>query len=369
MAFVDVHRATQDLLEYRKHHPRHLFTASIPSENLDQCILHIFSTLSPSFFHLILVICISSFNWPLIISSREGLTTVSATVTPSSFTHYTIKISIKIMRKNMKMIKQQLLVKSVNWHIMTALILGILNSFAPSAESAEQPQSKPDDDWTKTFFTDYIHEKLEIGTRFSYRYLTNADSGHQGGTYGSGTYLGTIYGLDEEQDYLPNKFFLAYYFNHYLGLELAYDSIEAETVAWNTSTGSKKTDGNVTLSGPTVSLIAKYPNTTRFTPYLGLGLGFFSGDFDRDSAWAYSDWGTSDRNRYMIVDDVTALFVNAGFIWKFNQNWYIDTSLQYLHADPDATFYGYTDDVCDTVQTGHFPLDNVSLRLGIGYSF
>lgn len=127
---------------------------------------------------------------------------------------------------------------------------------------------------SESFNKKYLEGKLEIGTRMSYRYLTNADSGHQGGTYGSGTYLGTIYALDEMQDYYPDKPFVTYYFSRYFGVELAYDSIEAETVAWNTSSDTVKTDGDVSLSGPTVALLARYPYNDKFTPYLGVGLGF-----------------------------------------------------------------------------------------------
>jgi outer membrane protein W len=219
------------------------------------------------------------------------------------------------------------------------------------------------------FYEQFIHGKLQIGTRMVYRSLTNADSGHQGGTYGSGTYLGTIYAMDEEQSYLPNKFFITYYFTKYFGFELAYDSMEAKTVAWDIYNDVNKTDGNASLSGPTVTLLGKFANSTPFSPYIGIGLGFFKGDFDEDSAWAHDDTSLGSRDREMVVESITAVLLTSGLTWSFATNWLLDLSLQYVKADPDVMFNGYTNGRLDTEQPGHFPMDNVAFRLGIVYSF
>ncbi|EKD40462.1 MAG: hypothetical protein ACD_75C00048G0008 [uncultured bacterium] len=220
-----------------------------------------------------------------------------------------------------------------------------------------------------SFVKDYLQGKLQLGTRMAYRILTDSESGQKGGRYGSGTFLGTIYALDEQQDYLPGKMFLAYFFTKHFGVEFAYDSMKAETVATDSDTGMVKTDGDVILSGPTVSLLGKYPNAAPFTPYAGIGLGFLNGDFDETADWAHSDWGGSDRNRMMVVDSTTALLLTAGVNWAFDPHWLFDCSLQYVRADADAVFYGATDGIVDTEQAGHFPLDNVALRLGVIYSF
>lgn len=250
---------------------------------------------------------------------------------------------------------------------------------APAEPGATQRQQQPPmaeeataDAEGKTdseFFDTYIHDKLQLGTRLAYRSLTDDDSGHKGGRYGSGTFLGTIYGLDEEQSYAPDKFYATYYFLENLGIELAYDRVVAETLATDASTRAEKTDGDVILSGPTLSLIGRYRNKTAFTPYGGIGLGFFTGDFDETEAWAHTDWGWAERDRRMVVDDTTALLLTAGVAWKLTDHWFVDGSMQYVKADADATFYGYIDGEQDTEQTGHFPLDNVALRLGVGFNF
>lgn len=138
----------------------------------------------------------------------------------------------------------------------------------------------------------------------------------------------------------------------------------------DTDIGLIKTDGNAILSGPTISLLGRYRNSTAFTPYAGIGLGFFNGDFDEDPVWAHEIWwGYANRNRQMVVDNTTALLLSAGTTWAFTPNWLLDMSLQYVHADADATFYGDVDGVIDTIQQGHFPMDNLALRLGLTYSF
>lgn len=240
-------------------------------------------------------------------------------------------------------------------------------SAAPLVNQGEGTAIK--NDASGEFFENYIQGKLQIGTRSVYRALTNADSGHKGGTAGSGTWLGTIYALDEEQSYVPNKVFLNYYFSKYFGIEMAYDSIKVETLAMDVDTHKEKTDGDATLYGPTLSLLARIPNSTSFTPYFGLGLGFFKGTFDEDPAWAYTRFDFGGRVREMAVENTTAVLFTSGVAWAFTTNWLLDCSLQYVKADPDVIFYGYTNGVQNTAQPGHFPMDNVAFRLGIAYSF
>lgn len=251
---------------------------------------------------------------------------------------------------------------------------------AMSAGDAAQPEAGPSDE--DNFFVRHIEGKLQFGTRSVHRLLTNSDSGAKGGTQGSGTFLGTIYALDEEQNYLPIQPFLTYYANRYIGFELAYDSMEAKTIAYSSWYSSIKTDGNVRLSGPTLSLLGRYPNATAHTPYAGIGLGFFTGDFDEDPSWqlgypdpsVYENLGSpgtiyNGRYREIVVEDTIAFLLTAGATWQFHPNWAADFSVQYVKAKADATFFGYTDEVLDTVQPGSFPLDNLAIRAGIVYQF
>lgn len=235
---------------------------------------------------------------------------------------------------------------------------------------------------TNQFVDNYIAGKLEIGTRMVHRVLTDSDSGAKGATQGHGTYLGTIYALEEEQNYLPTKFFLSYFFTEYFGLELAYDSMEAETRATSIYSGAVKSDGTIELSGPTISIIGRYVNSSQFTPYGGIGIGFFSGDFDANASWTLSypdqetyealgspDTSYNGAHNYLEIDDTVALLLTAGVKYDMTPNWYLDCSMQYISADADATHYGYHGDVVYKHDSGTFPMDNFTFRVGVGYSF
>lgn len=232
------------------------------------------------------------------------------------------------------------------------------------------------------FYETYIANKLTIGTRFTYHYLTDSDSGAKGGTQGEGTYLGTIYALDEEQNYLPVNFYANYFFSKYIGLELAYDTVEAETVATSIGYDTIKSDGDITLYGPTLSVVGRYPNDTLFTPYVSVGLGYYFGDFEESTHWGlgYSDptqWEAlgspttnyNGKSREMVIDDSIGIVAALGCSYRLRENIAPDLSVQYTKVEADATFYGYNDGVLTTEQDGSFPVDNLAFRAGISYTF
>lgn len=228
---------------------------------------------------------------------------------------------------------------------------------------------------TQDFYETYLRGRLELGTRISTSILTDSEAD------GDGTFLGTIYELDEEQDYTPNRFFARYYFTRHFGLELAYDSIEAETVAPSEYTGTKS-DGDVSLAGPTLSFVGRYPNPSRFTPYAFIGVGFYSGDFDESNDWAlgyydpyeYAAMGSPSTayngvTRVMDVDDAIGFLFGAGFAYEFTDHLAFDLSFQYTAVEADATFYRYQYGSLTLTRDGSFPLDNVELRAGVTFQF
>lgn len=224
---------------------------------------------------------------------------------------------------------------------------------------------------------------IQIGTRISYTSLTDGDSGHKGGLHGSGTHLGTIYGLEEEQNFAPVHFFGRFFFSKYVGVELAYDTVEAETQATTRGTGKWKSDGNVTASGPTISIVGQYPNDTKFTPYAQIGVGFYSGSFDESDHWGlgyydqyeYAAHGSTGQplngvTRSIEVDSTTGITLGAGCMYSITDNWLLDMSVQYTKLDMDATAWSYVNGVRSGAPAdGHFPMDNLQLRLGIAYQF
>jgi len=180
---------------------------------------------------------------------------------------------------------------------------------------------------------------------------------------------------------LPNLY-ATYFFTQYFGVELAYESIEAETVATSIGYSTIKSDGDVFLEGPTLSLVGRYPNQTRFTPYLSVGVGYFFGDFDEAAHWAlgYSDPSVYEalgspsttydgKTREMNIDDEIGLVMAAGCAYQMTDRLSLDLSLSYTAVEADATFIGYVDGIQALEQDGSFPLDNIALRAGISFSF
>lgn len=239
-----------------------------------------------------------------------------------------------------------------------------------------------EDQQTPSFVSKYITGKLQIGTRTGYRVLTDSDSGHQGGTRGSGTFLGTIYAIEEIQDFVPKFIFAKYLFNKYIGIELAYDSIQGETRAITIGYPGDKSDGDITVSGPAASLVVQYPTSTKFTPFASFGVGFYSGDFEPTDHWGsgypdpsvYNALGQPSTlyrglEREIIIDDQVGITLGLGCAYAITSNWLLDLSVQYTAVDVDATFNRYQDGVFEFAQDGHFPMDNVAFRLGIAYQF
>lgn len=262
--------------------------------------------------------------------------------------------------------------------ICKALLFSTILPLATISNTYAQVESTPADSSTSTtesaaesnpFWNTYIEGHLQLGTRSVYRVLTDGDSGHKGGYQGDGTFLGTIYGLEENQNMLPTALTLAYYFNKYLGVQLAYDSISAETRAIDIYTGLEKTDGDVNLSGPTISLLARYTNSTPVTPYIGVGLGFYSASFDADPNWSYNPRHEGHVYNHMDVESVVGIHFLAGADWLFYENWALNLTIQYTKADVDAAYDRYYDGELTATQEGHFPMDNVAIGLGVSYHF
>lgn len=224
---------------------------------------------------------------------------------------------------------------------------------------------------------------LQIGTRISYFSLDDPDSGHRGGYHGDGTYLGTIYALEENQNYAPVKFFGRIFLFEYIGFEIANDSFEAATKATSYGYEGDKSDGDVTASGLTYSLVLQFPNRTKFTPYVQYGQGKFNTDFEESDHWglgyrdpdAYADAGSpgtplNGYTRRIDTEDVTADIFGIGFYYNVTENLLVDFSYLHTSFDVDGVFYGTAADGEILVeQAGTFPMSNYQLRLGIAYQF
>ena len=216
------------------------------------------------------------------------------------------------------------------------------------------------------FYETYIRNRLVVGTRIITFSLSDDDVS-----------LGTINKLNYIQDHAPNKIFLNYLMNPYWGFELSYDKIEAET---RTSDG--KSDGDVEMSGPILSIFGRYPNDTGFVPYGGIGLAVFDGDFSEEAHWAlgypnpqaYVDAGSPStplggRTRSISVDSYTGTVIYLGVVWEFWENWAADVLFRYMDMEADSTFTGKGRNNVENVISDTFDLSNTAYGLGIRYTF
>lgn len=218
---------------------------------------------------------------------------------------------------------------------------------------------------------DWIKDHLEIGTRVTYFWLH--DDYRNWGTDNLNHFTGSINNLEIQQQYLPVKLFVAYKINPYWGVELAAEQLEVETWSRPEATalepvpGSPWTDGTINLVGPIASVFGRYPNATRFTPYAGVGAGYFFADFSEDAQWHHPRDG---RFQALDLDDTYGGVVYVGVMARINENWSADLLIRYIKMSVDGTFmvsdngYSYREDGDVT-----FPMSSTSVGLGVRYSF
>lgn len=242
-----------------------------------------------------------------------------------------------------------------------ALILAVLTACATSAwaQSADtETQASRSSKWSG----------LEIGTRSIYVQLKDDQKGD--GLRSS--YIGSLNYLDEEQDYVPDRIYIQYFFNDYLGLGISYDHIEAKTLERNNAAiegGSGAGDGKVGARGPILYAVGRYPNDSAFTPFVEIGAAFYSSYFDEDDDWKYDN--AKRRERKMNTDDTVAFVLGLGCDYRINDNWSVNAYARLVSgADVDATAeYVYKNKPSEPFREGSFPLDYYGFGLGVKYSF
>lgn len=193
----------------------------------------------------------------------------------------------------------------------------------------------------------YIEDHLEIGTRITMHYLTDAEQ----------DYYGSINELEVDQEFAPLGLFVDYYFLPNIGIGWTRDDM---TFSANTEGGG--TDGDFELSQNTFSIIGRYPNESRYTPYGGIGLSLVTADFDATSSWSERGAGQS-----FDPDESTTVALHAGCAVAIQNGWSVDAYLRYLPVDIDVTYY---------LQRGRevrgpieFEMNHVTLGVGARYAF
>jgi outer membrane protein W len=159
--------------------------------------------------------------------------------------------------------------------------------------------------------------------------------------------------------------YVRYHFTDIVSLQLGWENLEGRTKTLNVTALAPypHSNGNVELSGPSVTVLGRYPlpQLESVTPYAGLGLVFFSGNFAMDP-----DWHENGR-RYMESDDETGILATLGASVRIYEQFEADLSLSYIRARPSARYRLWIDDGYSA--TWEFPMDSWVYQLGLKYAF
>ncbi len=212
-----------------------------------------------------------------------------------------------------------------------------------------------------------ISERLELGARVCHFYLKDARRNGPDGPSNSNpgnNFLGSLWGLDETQDYLP-RLYAQYAFIPYFGIGATYDQLVAQTrdtpvEEKNWTTG----DGDLHLWGPMFYLFARYPNATRFTPLAELGWAYYFTHFSESYEWAsggpYWRFETEDTSGYFL-----GLGVDVALTDQWHVNAYFRSTFG-VEVDARALF---SKGPRPNARAGSFPMEYDMLGLGISYCF
>ena len=230
----------------------------------------------------------------------------------------------------------------------------------------------------ESFYDAWLKDRLSVGLSLSYSKLTDATRPKD--RDGGKTFVGYVWKLEDtdEVHVLPT---VSYWAAPYLRLSLFWNSVAGHTRNYNLQLHS---DGDVTAEGPALLVEGLYPicGDTVFL-HAGVGLTYAFCDFDEDTWWhlgygSYDSWVNSfnkrnhvrsDHFREIEVDDAVGYLVSAGVSWRPIARAEIDLSVRHVWLDPDCDFgYRYTSRR-ETLLTGDFELNHLSVVLTGSYVF
>ena len=228
----------------------------------------------------------------------------------------------------------------------------------------------------RSFYDDWIANKLSIGLRLSKNSLTDAE---RPGNYEE-DFVGAIYKLDDVDDVFVAPE-LRYEPIRFVRLVLGWDSVAGKTRNFNTE--NHHSDGNATMSGPVLLAEGVCPVYEDYLSFhAGIGAAFGHGGFDHVTWWhlGYSSrdsweyYGSPNKlrgNHYrqIYVDDEVGLVLSGGVSCRPFERLEIDLSVRYIRLEPDCHWGYLYKSGFDEHQTGEFTLDHLSVSLLAAYVF
>ncbi len=238
-------------------------------------------------------------------------------------------------------------------------IPAIISSFEPAPSALEDGL-----EWMERIPVDveegdeWWRNRVEIGTRITSFELTDKQSPPDN------NFLGSINTLKEDQDYTPTKLYANVWVLEWLGVGLSYEKMGAET--WTEEPGYESyTDGTFELDGPILSLLAAWPNSTRFTPFVEVGQWMMSGSFKANSDWGNAH-GIDGYQDLEVAKEKGGFVFGGGCAIQLTRHLEMDVLYRQITASVEVDHV-----LLGTVRASgrEFPLDSSWLGLGIKYRF
>ncbi len=240
--------------------------------------------------------------------------------------------------------------------LAAGLALAVSQSVSASAEE------KPAESHRSSLVERWIEGRLSIGLRASHFWLEDSRrsdaQGYDNGNL-SGNFLGSLWGLDPEQRYLPSPF-LEYRVVSSFGVGTAYDRARVRTLDWGNDAHTVTAgDGDFDIRGLQVYAFGRYSGWTRVTPYAQLGFAQYWSRFFVSPGWAAP-------GRRFVVDGTEGWLATAGVRLALGRHAGVD--LQYRHLDvADVAGRAYLRN--NHYRAGGFPVRSDWLGVGLAYAF
>ncbi len=218
-----------------------------------------------------------------------------------------------------------------------------------------------------SFYDRFIRDHLSIGLRVSHFSFTDPsertydENGNLAGGYVRGI---STYDLEEQQTYTPYPYIL-YSVNPYIALQIGWERIEGR--AWTLDFADPHYDGDAIYRGPSFTVLGRWDNDTRFTPFAGAGIAKLEGDFDEWHNWS------AGGLRNMTCDSATGYLFTLGSSISTEGTSYaicdrieIDVSVSYMKLESDARYW-LAPEAPHNRAHWTWPADNILFQIGVRY--
>ena len=218
----------------------------------------------------------------------------------------------------------------------------------------------------ESLYSKFVRDHLSLGLRVSHFSFTDPSErtyDQNGNLAGGFTFGISTYDLEEQQTYTPYPYLL-YAFTPYIALQVGWERIEGR--AWTLDFADPHYDGDAIFRGPSFTLLGRYDNRTRFTPFAGVGIALFDGELDEEEDWTaggFRKMTASDTKGYLFT--LGSSISTEGTSFSICDRVEIDISASYMLLESDARYWLAP----ESRDRAHWtwPADNILFQIGVRY--